>query len=35
MTMKAQSSRYDAAEHLRTPQEMLAYLEARLFLCCP
>ena len=25
---KTKTSRYDAAEHLRTPQEMAAYLEA-------
>lgn len=25
---KAKSSRYDVAEHLRTPEEMAAYLEA-------
>ena len=25
---KTQTSRYDVAEHLRTPQEMAAYLEA-------
>lgn len=28
MTKKTQTSRYDVAEHLRTPQEMAAYLEA-------
>jgi len=30
MTKKPLPSRYDVAEHLRTPQEMAAYLEASL-----
>lgn len=30
MTKKTLTSRYDVAEHLRTPQEMAAYLEASL-----
>lgn len=28
MKKKASSTRYDVAEHLRTPEEMAAYLEA-------
>jgi probable addiction module antidote protein len=28
MTEKTQTTRYDVAEHLRTPEEMAAYLEA-------
>ena len=30
--MARETTRYDVAEHLRTPKEMAAYLEARLVL---